>query len=288
MSMSHAQALALDHLVINVHHDMDRAQRIFELLGFQLTARGVHSLGSINHLMTFDDDYLELVGLPTDAQTIRQEILQSPQGIDGLVFKTQDAQRTHNRVKKLGYALLDVQAFGRPVALAGKQHQAKFKTTRLQTGQFEAGRLYYCQHLTPELVWRKEWQNHANTTHAIAAMLIICPRPHLQAKRYADLAQSLVRKGPHGESRVRCRSFELVFITEETYQALYGHFACSGKGRNSFFGALALLAKDLCIVREYIIEAARKTSELHWRDQGDRITVSIARYGVVIDFTQSE
>jgi ribosomal protein L16/L10AE len=87
---------------------------------------------------------------------------------------------------------------------------------------------------------------------------------------------------------VRCRSFELVFITEETYQALYGHFACAGKGRSSFFGALALLAKDLCIVREYIIEAARKTSELHWRDQGDRITVSIARYGVVIDFTQSE
>ena len=54
----------LDHAVINVHFGMDRAEPLFQTLGFTLTPRGYHSLGSINHLMMFGTDYLELIGLP--------------------------------------------------------------------------------------------------------------------------------------------------------------------------------------------------------------------------------
>jgi len=283
-----AQNLSLDHLVVNVHYDLDRAQRIFEHLGFYLTARGFHSLGSINHLMTFDTDYLELVGLPTDSVKVRREILQSPQGLDGLVFKTKNASKTYHAIRAQGYALTDVQTFGRPVELAGKVKDVKFKTTRLQPGQFEAGRLYYCQHLTPELVWRPEWQSHPNTSHAIAAILIVDPKPRAQANRYAALANALVRRGQHGESRVTCQDFELVFVTENVYQTLYGIHACSGKGRKSFFGAMALFARDLCQVREYIIQAADKNLGIQWTDHGDRITLALKQYEVILDFIQSE
>lgn len=286
--MSQLQPLELDHLAINVHYDMDRAQRIFELLGFNLTPRGFHSLGSINHLLTFDHDYLELVGLPTHTQNVRREILQSPQGIDGLVFKTANADKTYKNLRKNGVKVSDVQTFGRPVELAGKNYEARFKTTRLQAGQFEAGRIYYCQHMTPELVWRKEWQSHPNTAHAIAAMCVVSPNPNVQAKKYATLANAATRKGRHNESRVQCDNFELVFITDEQYHAVYCSHAQSSKGRNSFFGALALFASDLCEVRRYAIDASSKISGLKWNDQGDCITLSIAQYGVVIDFIQSE
>ncbi|ETX02309.1 MAG: hypothetical protein ETSY1_04005 [Candidatus Entotheonella factor] len=33
----------LDHAVINVHFDMDRAEPLFQALGFTLTPRGYHS-----------------------------------------------------------------------------------------------------------------------------------------------------------------------------------------------------------------------------------------------------
>lgn len=285
--MKQTRPLSLDHVVINVHYDMDRAQQIFERLGFNLTARGFHSLGSINHLMTFDQDYLELVGLPTGATNIRREILESPIGVDGLVFKTDNAQQTYRRVKRLGYALSEVQTFGRPVEIRNKTRQASFKTTRLQTGQIAAGRVYYCQHLTPDLVWRKEWQEHANTAHAIAAMLIVSPTPSSEAKRYAALVNSTVRKGASGEYRVACADFELVFVTDDEYRVVYGKHATRATGRSNFFGAIALLARDLCSVREHVIDASRKISGLDWRDQGDVITLSIAQYGVVIDFIQS-
>ena len=52
----------LDHVVINVKDDMDLAQLVFSNLGFTLTPRGYHTLGSINHLMMFGSDYMELIG----------------------------------------------------------------------------------------------------------------------------------------------------------------------------------------------------------------------------------
>ena len=48
----------LDHVVINVKDDMDLAQLVFSNLGFTLTPRGYHTLGSINHLMMFGSDYM--------------------------------------------------------------------------------------------------------------------------------------------------------------------------------------------------------------------------------------
>ena len=62
--MVNSPALALDHLVINTHFEIDAARLLFEQFGFQLTPRGHHSLGSVNHLLVFEDDYLELIGCP--------------------------------------------------------------------------------------------------------------------------------------------------------------------------------------------------------------------------------
>ena len=56
----------LDHTVINVKIDMDAASALFGELGFTLTPRGYHSHGSMNHLMMFGTDYLELIGIPED------------------------------------------------------------------------------------------------------------------------------------------------------------------------------------------------------------------------------
>ena len=86
---------ALDHLVINTHYDIDGAQALLEGLGFIVTPRGYHTLGSVNHLIVLDGGYLELIGQPRDSDQIRQEILDSPVGIDGLVYAVADIQRIH-------------------------------------------------------------------------------------------------------------------------------------------------------------------------------------------------
>ena len=73
----------LDHTVINVKGDMDVAEALFDKLGFTLTPRGYHSHGSINHLMMFGTDYLELIGIPEGKEIERKDLRTLPLGSTG-------------------------------------------------------------------------------------------------------------------------------------------------------------------------------------------------------------
>lgn len=64
----------LDHAVINVADQLDSASARFRRLGFQLTERGHHSLGSSNHLAIFGENYLELLGYETGKGSQRADL----------------------------------------------------------------------------------------------------------------------------------------------------------------------------------------------------------------------
>src|SRR5271165_5520437 len=94
----------LDHVVVNVRDRIDAGLETYRRLGFTLTPRGYHSLGSMNHLAIFGTDYLELIGAESGdirpGVSSRPEILNAPLGLDGLVFGTQDAAATYERLRR--------------------------------------------------------------------------------------------------------------------------------------------------------------------------------------------
>ncbi|MFX0543319.1 VOC family protein [Roseovarius sp. S4756] len=176
----------LDHLVINTLFGMEAAAAQFNQLGFQLTPRGHHSLGSINHLMVDPASYLELVGVPASG-TQRQEVLDSPKGLSGLVFRTDDAEATYAHLIAVGFAPQEPILLERPVNIGGTSRKAQFRNVRMTAAEFPAGRVYFCQHLTPDLVWRDDWMAHPNGFHDIGAITIADPDPEAEAARYAAL-----------------------------------------------------------------------------------------------------
>lgn len=278
-------ALPLDHLVINTHFEMNAAHDIFEQLGFALTPRGRHSLGSINHLMVFENDYLELIGLPSDGGPLRKEVLESPVGIDGLVFQTSDAARTHQLLQANGLAVQPVQAFSRPVELEGVVSEARFETVRFEPGQFNAGRLYYCKHFTPELVWRKEWQVHPNGVNKLAALLIVCESPQQEATHYVAAAGGVAVIGAKGEYRVGGAHYSLVFVTAAQYAECFGSLTCVGGKRSSFFGAIALQTSSLTPLRKALKRMQK--NGLHTvasREQPGRIAVQMPGFNTLLEF----
>src|ERR1700751_5019680 len=98
---------ALDHLVVNVLFDMDRAETMMSQLGFTVTPRGYHSLGSINRLMSFEGHYLELICLPSAAYVLRKGLLDSTRGVTGLVFKANDIDPCASSLRVSGLAVLE-------------------------------------------------------------------------------------------------------------------------------------------------------------------------------------
>ena len=185
--------MQLDHLVINTALGMDAAAAIFTGLGFHLTPRGHHSLGSINHLMIDPTSYLELVGVPAIGKQ-RQEVLDSPLGLSGLVFRSGDAGATYARLAAAGFAPQEPILLERPVTVDGADDVARFRNVRMTAAQFPAGRVYFCQHLTPGLVWRDEWLSHPNGFCGIAGVTVHDPEPEREAARYAALAGGDTRR----------------------------------------------------------------------------------------------
>ena len=91
----------LDHVVINARDDMDRAADVYRRLGFTLTERGYHSLGSMNHLAMFGTDYLELIAIPKGATTGRMDLMTFPLGLNGLVLAIAPAAPGHHTTGEL-------------------------------------------------------------------------------------------------------------------------------------------------------------------------------------------
>ena len=242
--------VALDQVVINALFDMDRAADLMSRLGFTLTPRGYHSLGSINHLVMFEHDYLELVGLPSGTDVLRKDILESPHGLDGLVFKANDIDACERTLRDSGLAMLEPRSFSRPVTIDGVEHLARFRTVRTAPELFEAGRVYYCQHYTPELVWHRPWMSHPNGVRALSELVVVSSNAEVDVPRYAKAAQSSAERQGDGWTIALSGGFRLTLISPARYRERYGEQCIAADGRHSFFGAVVFDAPELGRLRD--------------------------------------
>jgi hypothetical protein len=237
-------APVLDHVVIDVRERIDEAMRCFASLGFLLTPRGRHTLGSVNHLAMFTTDYLELLGFGEDGAT-RAEIARFPAGLNGLVFKTTDAELVHREATAAGLPVLPVQAFSRPVTLDGATRDARFRTTRLDPDKIAMGRVYFCEHLTPDLVWRQEWQAHPNGASTIARVVVATPDP----ERTAQLLQNLFGRGAAASRDGRCvmaaGTAKVELAPPTMVAAEFGEAAAESSGRAEYMAALGIRVRSL-------------------------------------------
>lgn len=276
-----ADHVQLDHTVINVRYAMDDAAARFKALGFQLTDRGYHTLGSINHLMMFGTDYLELIGLPEDAkgaQSGRPDIENAPFGINGLVFKTNDVDEMYVHLQAIGMAGDPPKSFSRPVTLPEGTSDACFRTVHVRHDAFPGGRVYFCEHGTPELVWRPEWQIHDNGAQAMPEFVVASANHAGEAEDMAKLLRTDVG-GSADQLSVPLAGAQISFLAPDAYRARYGDLATSMAERSSIFGALVVRVGDLGSVRR-IAQAAG----VPFVDEANRVVVREDDFDSVIEF----
>ncbi len=192
---------ALDHIVFNTQDRTDEVVALFERLGFTVSPRGFHTLGSVNHTIVFGTDYLELLGYPPGQPPAkRPELVIQPLGLMATVLQTADADAAHAVLTQRGVKPRAVQTFSRPVNLGAgpigeaslgdaslrdaSLRDASFRVTRLEPDAVPGTWVYYCQHLTPDLVWHPPWQSHANGALSMRAIDIAVPDVAAALPRY--------------------------------------------------------------------------------------------------------
>jgi catechol 2,3-dioxygenase-like lactoylglutathione lyase family enzyme len=178
----------LDHVVILVH-DLDRARETYARLGFMLTPRGHHTLGSQNHCIMFGRDYLELMAVPKPHPALQyfSDFLARGEGLGAIALATGDANGAHAELTAAGIAADPPLDFSRPVALLDGTRDASFRIVQLPPALTPGCRTFLCQHFTPEVVWRSEYQAHAVGATEIAALAVVAEDPSGAAATYAQL-----------------------------------------------------------------------------------------------------
>jgi hypothetical protein len=174
----------LDHAVINVMGKLDEAAAQYGRLGFQLTGRGHHTLGSSNHLAIFGENYLELLGYLPGNETKRADLWTHPAGLTGLVFKSVDPDLVFAALQERGVPTAEPMSFSRPVSLPAGAQDARFRVVRVSGDEVQNGRTFFCHHDTPELVYRGEWRAHPNGAIDIVEFVIASNAPRRTAALY--------------------------------------------------------------------------------------------------------
>jgi len=233
----------LDHVVIDVRDHIDEAMRCFTSLGFVLTPRGHHTLGSVNHLAMFATDYLELLGFGEGGIT-RTEIARFPAGLNGLVLKTADADSVHRHAEAAALPVLPVQAFSRSVELGGATRDARFRTTRLDPDKVAMGRVYFCEHQTPDLVWRPEWQAHPNGALAIARVVVATDDPGRTATLFRDLFGGDAVTERDGRQVMTTGTAQVELAPPNMVAAEFGETAAEPDGRAEYMAALVIRVRS--------------------------------------------
>jgi catechol 2,3-dioxygenase-like lactoylglutathione lyase family enzyme len=169
----------LDHVVVMVD-GIDAAEAAYRKLGFQVQPRGFHKkLGTANHLMIFDTDYFEILGIVEDTEfnAERREWLKGGGGLANVALATDGADVAYEAFKAAGLNPDVPLFFDRAVEVAGKTELAKFRTVRIPKDNMPVVGFFVCEHQTPEFVYRPEWAAHPNGARGILGVTVIAEQP---------------------------------------------------------------------------------------------------------------
>jgi catechol 2,3-dioxygenase-like lactoylglutathione lyase family enzyme len=273
----------LDHVVINARDDMDAAAEVYRRLGFTLTERGYHSLGSMNHLAMFGTDYLELIAVPKGATSGRLDLLDFPAGLNGLVFGSEDSAVTYATLSKAGVPFEAPVEFTRPVRVDGAAHDARFRTVRMKAGIVPYGRVYFCHHFTRDLVWRDEWRRHANGVVAVERALIVESDPAAASKIYADMFGSEAVHDIEGGKTLIVGNSRFDILTETALRNQVGADAMpEAQGRKAYMAGLTFRTLSVPKAARYLqqnaITAVQKAGRL--------VVPAKQAFNAVLEFTE--
>jgi hypothetical protein len=272
----------LDHVVTDVRDRMDEAVDIYRGLGFLMTPRGKHTLGSINHLAIFDSNYFELLGFEKGAGEVRPDITSFPIGLNGLVFQTEDAAATYAAMTRNGVPIQEPLEFFRPVDLGGgRREDARFRVVRLPPGTISGARLYFCHHFTRHLVWRDEWRAHPNGARSIARIIMVAPDPKRPAALFRRMfGDASVNDGADGAALTMTNA-RVEIVTPTVARERLGAAAPDAADRGEYLAALTIMTSSLAKTEQAL--AGRKGV----RRQAGGITVDAAQaFNVTLQFVE--
>jgi hypothetical protein len=184
--------LCLDHLGHFVP-DLDAAAAVWEKLGFAVTPISVHQVsgkpaGTSNRCVMLDEGYIELLAPTSDtpnAQRVRDRMKRFV-GVHLACFGTPAAAAEHARLAAHGFEPEPVVNLERKLDTG---ESVRFSVVYVPPAKMPEGRVQYCEHLTPQQVWREGFVN----PFRLRAVYVVADEPEEVAARWGRFGGLLPR-----------------------------------------------------------------------------------------------
>ena len=214
--------LFLDH-VAHFVPDLDAAAQLLRALGFTPTPESAHRAqgapaGTSNRCLMFEEGYVEILA-PTmntpNAQRVRSHMARYD-GVHLACFGTPDAAFEHQRLAAAGFDPEPLVDLSRTV---DSGETVRFGVVYVPPGKMPEGRVQYCQHLTPEVIWKHEFVAHPNGVTGLAAVYVVAADPAETAARWSRFSALLPRSANGLVSLEAARGRVLIGRREELFES---------------------------------------------------------------------
>ncbi len=179
----------IDHTLVGVK-DLEAARNLWQTLGFTVTPRGRHiGWGTGNYCIMFESGYIELLGVvrPTEFLNGLDVFLKSREGLMGLAFGTEDAKHLQAALQAAGVASDGPKDLKRKLELPEGEALPAFSLLFPDKKALPDLNAFVTQHLTPDIIRRKEWLRHANRARRLVSVTVVAADPAKTALGYLPI-----------------------------------------------------------------------------------------------------
>lgn len=179
----------IDHLVIAAH-DLDDLSALYRRLGFTVTPRAHHDWGTDNALVQLQGNFLELLTVAYPEKLLperdghfdfgrhNQRFLASKQGMSMLVYESCDALADREEFIERGLPDWANFHFSREAKLPdGGTATVSFSLAFASEPSMPLTGFFTCQQHAPELFWKPQYQEHANTAQVVSEVIMVADTP---------------------------------------------------------------------------------------------------------------
>jgi hypothetical protein len=188
-----------------------------------------------------------------------------------------DSLALHASLADRGIPVENPAEFSRPVVLPDGTHDAAFRVVRLGSQLIPNGRVFFCHHFTPELVWRNEWRRHPNGASSIVEFVIATDEPSRTADLYRAIFGSDAITEVLGGHALEAGQATILFLTSAEIARRFSGLAPTSLNDADRMAALTFRTRSLSLV-ESALEAGHVSNILR---EPDRIIVPECQAGGV-------
>lgn len=283
--MSLPSVTGLDHYIIRVN-DLESATAFYKKLGFSLAPQGRHHTGTRNQTLILDSNYIELLYFPPE-QRASSRFKHFPDHYEGPVavaLQTTDSAAVSRELAAVGIEAEAPVSGGRPVHLPQGPEDAAWLNLNFPQDVFGVPDFFTCGHQTRHLVFRPEWQDHANTARRIRSLVAVHPDPKSLQEKYQQ-AFGVISIGAADDEGwlLRRDSLRLQFLTPVAFAARYPGVKIPAVVNDVWLAGSVIEVRDLDVTRKLLV---RNEVPFHDGPHGELLIAPAYTAGTLQAFVQ--